>query len=436
MPNKSVQQHDGTNVIKFGGSILVDDNGFENAYNFSRKFGGRQVLVLSAVKGVTNRLLEIANTRDKQKIDEIILIHNRLAERKIADKEIYEEFSRRLKSYKRILEDKGASLATIGSLGERMSSDIFYGMMKSRGHDVNRVEVTRDFPIMVDGEEEDANPNIHETERRMNFLDEKFCNIDKIIFPGYLGVDGRGKIKLLGRGGSDTTAVLVAHGLGLDEVYLIKETKGVLTADPKIVPEARTVCHASYAEAENMSLFGASILHHKATSLSRNAKIKIRVPYINNPEIITRIDDEGENRQDVKLVCGFENCVMISESAEEMQRLEELCKKSNLTDFYHSLGGPMDRRESVILDRVKYQRLTGKNEKKYSVIGVVGDVMGRGKGYASRGSGALVNENINIVRDLSTERYNDEGAYMLYVVEPEDFVEGVKILHREFIEKN
>lgn len=96
----------------------------------------------------------------------------------------------------------------------------------------------------------------------------------------------------------------------------------------------------------------------------------------------------------------------------------------------------MGRRESVILDRAKYQRITGKNEKKYSVIGVVGDVMGKGKGYANRGSGALVNGNISIVRDLSTERYSGEGAYMFYVVEPEDFAEGVKVLHREFIEKS
>ena len=82
-----------------------------------------------------------------------------------------------------------------------------------------------------------------------------------LVVTGFIGENENGIITTLGRSGSDFTASILGAALKADEIWLWKEVNGIMTTDPRIVPEAKTIPQISYAEAMELSYFGANVLH-------------------------------------------------------------------------------------------------------------------------------------------------------------------------------
>jgi aspartate kinase len=131
------------------------------------------------------------------------------------------------------------------------------------------------------------------TDRIRRYLDDGFI----VVAAGFQGVTAEGDITTLGRGGSDTTAVALAAGLGASVCDIYSDVSGVYTADPNIVPSARLLPEVSYEEMLEMARVGAQVLHPRAVELARRYRLPLRVRNTFDPEhtgTILRGADEME----------------------------------------------------------------------------------------------------------------------------------------------
>jgi aspartate kinase len=151
--------------------------------------------------------------------------------------------------------------AEILSMGERTSARVFCSALRALGAEAEVFDPANDnWPIMTDAGFRDAEPDLKKT----RILVAKFLaprlGVGIPVVCGFLGKDENGRITTLGRGGSDTTALLLANCLNADQIILVKETRGVLSADPKIVPEAKQLTELDIHEMFDLAQGGAKII--------------------------------------------------------------------------------------------------------------------------------------------------------------------------------
>lgn len=158
-----------------------------------------------------------------------------------------------------------ADYADILSMGERTSARLFSSALKALGLSSVYFDPQRqDWPIITDSNFLEAEPDLEETRRRTKLHIEQLLGDCVPVICGFLGRDQQGRITLLGRGGSDITATLLGNCLNADEVILVKNTAGVLSADPKLIPDARPLKEVSIEEMFSLAHGGAKIIHPKA----------------------------------------------------------------------------------------------------------------------------------------------------------------------------
>lgn len=155
--------------------------------------------------------------------------------------------------------------ADIISMGERMSARVFSSVLRSMGVKSETFDPSNDnWPIITNTSFRNAKPDLDKT----SFLvkTQLIPILGKVIpvVCGFLGKDTQGRITTLGRGGSDTTALLLAKCLEADEVLLVKQTNGVLSADPNFVPDAQTIDKLEIREMFDLAQGGAKIVKPEA----------------------------------------------------------------------------------------------------------------------------------------------------------------------------
>jgi len=167
--------------------------------------------------------------------------------------------------------------AEIVSMGERISARIFCSALRSLGADAVYIEPNdKEWPIITDSDFKDASPDMEKTCERVKQFVEPLLGEKIVVICGFLGRDEKGRLTTLGRGGSDTTAMVLANCLEADEIVLVKETEGVMSADPKVIPDAKPLSKLDIHEMFALSYGGAKII--KAESLKYklpNQKLKI-----------------------------------------------------------------------------------------------------------------------------------------------------------------
>jgi aspartate kinase len=128
-----------------------------------------------------------------------------------------------------------------------------------------------EWPIITDSNFRDAKPDMEETRKRVEKYLEPLLSDGKIVVVcGFLGKNKQGDVTTLGRGGSDTTALILANCLKADEVILVKETEGVLSADPKIVPDAHIL--------ETLNIHEMFALAHGGAKVIKAESLKYKLP--------------------------------------------------------------------------------------------------------------------------------------------------------------
>lgn len=170
-----------------------------------------------------------------------------------------------IKCISEVGEVENSDYSDIVAMGERTSARIFCSALKSVGVPSKYFDPQQErWPIITDSNFRDATPNMKETRRMVRKYLEPILGDFVLVVCGFIGKDKNGRITTLGRGGSDITATLLGNCLRADEVILVKNTSGVLSADPKYVPNAKPLGRITIEEMFSLAQGGAKIIHPEA----------------------------------------------------------------------------------------------------------------------------------------------------------------------------
>ncbi len=217
----------GRAVIKFGGADLATGEKIRKAARMVLDSGFREVVVVvSAMAGVTDNLT---------------------------------------KTISEVGSSDAGDYAEIVSMGERTSARIFCSALRSMGAQAEYFDPSQErWPIITDSDYRDAFMDIGKTCLLVKRFVEPLLGEKIVVFCGFLGRDENGNVTTLGRGGSDTTAMVLGNCLKADEVILVKETEGVMSADPKVVKDAKPLRSLTIHEMFALSHGGAKIIKAEA----------------------------------------------------------------------------------------------------------------------------------------------------------------------------
>ncbi|MFC4989228.1 MULTISPECIES: aspartate kinase [Saliphagus] len=187
----------------------------------------------------------------------------------------------------------------IVSMGERISVRMLKAALASRGIDARFLEPgSEDWPIVTD---DIGEVDVEETRRR---TDEVAASLGEAVpvITGFLAEGTDGSVTTLGRGGSDTTAVMLGKYMHADEVVIVTDVEGVMTGDPHVVEGARNVGEISVDELRNLSFRGAEVVAPSALSY-KDGKLDVRVVHYQHGDLLsggTSIEGEFSNLVDMR----------------------------------------------------------------------------------------------------------------------------------------
>ena len=295
-------------IHKFGGASLANAAAMRHAAEIVVAHRpAPQVVVVSAMAGVTDALLDAARRATRGDTEHVRAAAETLRGRHIEAARALvppgaglDELVAAITAAFTELEQLAGGLGVLRELtartvdylvarGERLSAQLFAAALEAAGCRVAYVDATG--IVQTDGTFGNASPDLRRTERAARrVLTPLLARATIPVVPGFLGATPDGQVATLGRGGSDLTATLLARVLGAREVSLWKDVPGLLTADPRIVPDARVVPQVHVREAAELAYYGAKVLHPRALIpvLKRNVAIRIR-PFADPASLGTEI---------------------------------------------------------------------------------------------------------------------------------------------------
>jgi len=458
-------------VMKFGGTSLGDGERIKGAAELAKRYLDENdvTVVCSAMSGVTDQLFDLVEKasrgrrRDVERVlSELENKHRRAVEEALKDEtvraEVKESVERELEELRRAVlgvlylrEATPRSRDYIVSFGEKLSTRIFWGVLKEMGAEAEYLD-GGSAGIITDSNFGEASPLMEvtrlETRRRVGGL------LDQGITPvvtGYMGINEEGVVTTLGRGGSDYTATILGFCLGADEVWLWSDVDGLMTADPRIVEEARVLPSISYEEAIEMALFGAKGLHPRALEPATQTGITIRIRNTFNPSAPGTMITSNPERMGsvVKAVLLVRDVAMLTVKGASMVGKPGTAAKVLSTLAQRGINVMMISQSvsesgiSLIITRKMLSRaLSGletallggglvreiESEDDVSVVAVIGEGMKGTPGVASKVFGAVASRGINV-------RMVAQGSSELnisFVVKEEDGPEAVRAIHEEY----
>ena len=460
-------------VMKFGGTSLGDATCMARTAQLIAQGarGGTCVAVVSAMSGVTNRLIEAAQRagsgekdqgtavlealRKQHEVALISLVGKEDARKTIEEEmeEVLAEGSRLFDGTALLRELTPRTLDAISSLGERLSAPLVAGAVRELGLQSEAVDATE--VIITDGFHGGAEPLMDRTreecEVRLRPLLEK--GIVPVV-TGFIGASTEGKLTTLGRGGSDYSATILGAAMDADEVIIWTDVDGVLTADPRLVPEARTIPVISYREAAELAFFGAKVLHPKTLKPVMQAAIPVWIRNSFAPERPgTLITPAGRSTgggvkaltaiQDVALISvggpgivGLPDVVgrTFSTTAEVRANVLLISQSSSQNDICFIVSAADAQRTVDALRKEFAQDLAHEKvehitvDTNIAIVAVVGENMRGTPGVAGKTFNALGRENVNLIAIAQ----GSSESNISFVVEEKAMKTALITTHREF----
>lgn len=288
-------------IMKFGGTSVGDGERIAHVAGLVADADNddhQVVVVISAMSGVTDALVEAAQTaaggdgttfrriktdllvRHLVGVDDAVGNGARLRDQITAS---LDEFEQLCHSIYVLGECTPRALDMVSSLGERFSSRILATALEARGLSAEAVDAAE--IIVTNNRFGSANPLMDLTCQRTQARLEPLLEAGGVpVVTGFIGATEEGITTTLGRGGSDYTAAILGRCLDADAVWIWTDVDGVMTADPRVVSHARTLSEISYAEAAELSYFGAKVLHPKTIRPAIERGIPLRIKNTFNPD--------------------------------------------------------------------------------------------------------------------------------------------------------
>ncbi len=461
-------------VTKFGGTSVATGERIANVARLvaraAQETGSIPVVVVSAMSGVTDSLRHAARTAasgDRRTFglirDELQLRHDQAIADCVDDVEharglraevaaLLQEFEQLCSSICTLGELTPRGMDAVSGLGERLSARIVAAALRSQGYGSQLVEGTQ--LIVTNGSFGSAVPLLDETTRRVQAVLPPL--LQKGIIPvvtGFIGATVDGAMTTLGRGSGDLTATILGRTLPADEVWIYTDVDGVMTADPRIVPDARTLANVSYSEVAELSYFGAKVLHpmaiqpliepgiplrvlnslmpdHPGTLISKTATNGLVIKGITAIRDLSIVTVQGRGMQGVPGIAA-RVFTAVASSGTSVLMITQSSSEQSICFVVHTLDAPTvvhQVEEALALEIMRGAIDSVSCQDEVAIVAVVGAGMRGRPGIAAQVFGALSEQNINIISIAQgSSEYN-----LSLVVTNGDVNPSVRAIHQRF----
>ena len=456
-------------VLKFGGSSVAQPERIKSLVEILKSYykkGEKFAVVFSAFGGITDSLIEMARRASSgetcygEKLEEFRTRHQE-AVKKLLKGDLRKEVLRELKENHQTLHDllngiylvREASPRTMDyvlSFGERNSSFIISKFMNQEGIRCNYLDARK--VIKTDKNFGAAKVNFKKTYKEIdNYFDK---NPEVQVVTGFIGSTKGGLTTTLGRGGSDYTAALLAAGLGADIIEIWTDVDGVLTADPRKVKRAFTIPKLSYAEAMEMSHFGAKVIYPPTLQPALKKGIPLVTKNTFNPDhpgtLISKDSDDTD--RPIKGISSIGNISLLTLSGSGMfgvkgtaSRLFSAIANADVNVILITQGSSeasisfavapasATRAKKAVEKEFEYEMQRGvindvKVEDELSVVAIIGENMRYQPGISGRLFQALGNNGINVVAIAQ----GSSELNISVVIPKADEIKALNVMHEGF----
>jgi aspartate kinase len=455
-------------IMKFGGTSVEGATAFKNAAGiiFDRQ-ALRPVVVVSAMAGFTDALVasvqQALTGRPAQGADSLEKHFDRHL--RVVDVLLRSEAPRighlieqSAKEIKELLNTTAAEVGDAGgnksrkrrrffedavvAYGERLSAALLAAVLIENQVSCTDVDARR--CIITDDEHGCATPLMAETVRSTRAQLESLLASNHVpVLGGFIGSTTEGATTTLGRGGSDYTAALVGAALEAKEIQIWTDVPGVLTADPRLVANARTVPHLSFEEAAELAYFGAKVLHPKTLhpAIERDIPVRICNSRAQEGGSTLVVGESKRSSETVKAIAHKTGVTTIQVTSTRMlgaygflRALFEVFAEHKtavdvVTTSEVSVSLSLDDTTSLSEIVAGLEKLgTVSVEKKRAILCVVGEGLRTTPGIAARIFSTISDINVSLISQ-GASRIN-----LTFAVEEERVRETVARLHKEFFE--
>jgi aspartate kinase len=451
-------------VAKFGGSLLdVEGKGIpkivKRIEEIKTKNGCGPIVVLSAPMGITDALIKIGESYTQAcqlPLDPVFEVFDRLAGIYVKGKWL-KQAQEELANYRALTQ------ATLDAVNKRFSGNIKARTLTLGGelamsmlmdyilksHELDSCSLSmEDWPIVTDDNFEDALPNYELSKKRLHTLIEPLEEGKVVLLAGFLGVTADGLETILGRGGSDLTAVFAS--CLLKDVYatktLLYKDVPVQSADPKVVRGQKTehVNALTYNEAHKASMMGMKIVQSPAIAMARRFDQPLIVVPIDESKMYSVIESEATGGEVVKCLTGKSGCAILSMNDEKSRSFEDSLRIWERRNDFMDLGAETMEtgeriRDFLFLDadflKKNEEKIKGFDENMrinygLGVVTLIGDRMKDSPGVASLAISAI--SGINIKRGI----FAPHTSQIILVVEEKNVNATVAAIHQKKQELN
>jgi bifunctional aspartokinase / homoserine dehydrogenase 1 len=458
-------------VVKFGGTSVGAVPQIDRAARIIQSMrDSKPVVILSAMGGVTDLLLQAGEaavsgqvqarddklweirSRHDQAINELFKDRSVAVALQDIERTLWEEIQKVFTGVSLLREMSTRSRDLISSFGERLIVPIFSRYLMQLGLEAEPVDA-REL-IITSEESEFMLVDFDETRKRCQKLSKMSKSNVIPVVTGFICSTPAGVTTTLGRGGSDYSASIIGAGIKAEEIQIWTDVNGVMTADPRIVPEARVLDRVSYKEAAEMSYFGAKVLHPKTIMPAVDENIPIRIKNTFAPDMPgTLISAETPAHQyGVKTVASITSLMLVSVEGRGMIGVPGVAGRVFTTTARNRISvlmfsqGSSEQHISIVVSKqdgentVKALRREFESEierrridrvaaiSDIAIIALVGEGIKGVPGVAARAFGVLGSANINIqmIAQGSSE------LNLSIVVRQKDAPRAVQLIHEAF----
>ena len=306
--------------------------------------------------------------------------------------------------------------------------------------------------LITDSNFGESRPLMDTTRIRLSKIIQSYISDNVIpVIGGFAGADQHGNITTFGRGGSDYSATIIASCINADEIWLMSDVDGMMTADPKLVKDTKLLKEVSYAEAIEMALFGAKQIHPRTFEplLSKKIPMRIRSTFdLNNDGTLVTASPSALTKKTVKCVSAIRNVGLIDltggitfATPGTAAKIFTVLAEKNINVMMVS-SNPSESSISIIVKKSELDiavnslemNLLGKVVKKIdttpnvSIIAVIGSGMKGTVGIASKVFGAAQKQNVNVMMIAQ----GSSELNLAFVVKDNDCKSVMQSLHEEF----
>lgn len=458
-------------VFKFGGTSVATPEALRLAFARIREAAPRVVVVVSAMSGVTDLLLDAARSartgdgeRSREAAKSFLARHRDLVAALITRLPVRAELDAMLEASAAELTSICDSVAVLRELtprtldaaaarGERMMARIFTAYLVERGVPASYVDAAD--VIFTERRHDALWPDLPRCEQAAKKTLQPALDKGRVpVMPGFIGRGPDGEVATLGRGGTDFSASIAAAIVDADSVTLFKDVDGLMTADPKAVPDARVLPELHYREAAELAYYGAKVLHPRTMVPLAQKRIPLFIKNSFNPGFSgTRVAHDVEaGSYPVKALTAVQAQALVSVEGSGMMGVPGIAARTfvALSKAGHSVSmisqasseasicfvvpqsesddaqSALQREfaeelESGLIDRVRVQRPV-------ALVAVVGLGMAGRPGIAARATAPLSREKVNI---LAMAQGSSE-LNITIAMDQKDCARGLKALHQEF----